>query len=79
MAFSSTKCGDCRGLFLDRGELEHLITAEASFGRGEPSFSRAETGRAETSFGDRSTPPDPRFHRSPQKRKKRSLFEDLFD
>ena len=64
------QCGDCRGLFLDRGELEHLITAEASFGR-------AETSRAD--FGDRSTPPDPRFRRQPQKRKKRSLFEDLFD
>jgi hypothetical protein len=71
------QCGDCRGLFLDRGELEHLITAEASFGRAEPSFSRAETSRAD--FGDRSTPPDQRFHRQPQKRKKRSLFEDLFD
>ena len=81
------QCGECRGLFLDRGELERLITAEASFGRAEPSFSRAETSRAEMSraetsradFGDRSTPPDPRFHRQPQKRKKRSFFEDLFD
>ena len=78
------QCGDCRGLFLDRGELEHLVTAEASCGRGEPSFSRAESGRvesgrAESSFGDRSTPPDPRFHRQQQKRKKRSFFEDLFD
>jgi len=71
------QCGDCRGLFLDRGELEHLITAEASFERAEPSFSRADTSRA--GFGDRSTPPDPWFHRQPQKRKKRSLFEDLFD
>ena len=76
------QCGDCRGLFLDRGELEHLITAEASFGRAEPSFSRAETSRVETSradFGDRPSPPDPRFHRQPHKRKKRSFFEDLFD
>ena len=88
------QCSDCRGLFLDRGELEHLMTAEASFGRAEPSFSRAESGRGDISrgeisrpepgradapFGGRSTPPDPRFHRQQQKRKKRSFFEDLFD
>jgi Zn-finger nucleic acid-binding protein len=68
------QCAECRGLFLDRGELEHLISAEASFGRSEPAFSRGES-----SFGDRPTPSDPRFHRQPHKRKKRSLFEDLFD
>lgn len=25
------QCGDCRGIFLDRGELERLIDAEAAF------------------------------------------------
>jgi Zn-finger nucleic acid-binding protein len=25
------QCAECRGVFLDRGELEHLIDAEASF------------------------------------------------
>ncbi len=29
------QCTECRGLFLDRGELEHLVEAEGSFyGRG---------------------------------------------
>ena len=32
------QCAECRGVFLDRGELEHLIDAEASF-----SQSRQET------------------------------------
>ncbi|HEY7046555.1 MAG TPA: zf-TFIIB domain-containing protein [Jatrophihabitantaceae bacterium] len=57
------QCSDCRGLFLDRGELEHLINAEASFNR-------------------RSAPAaDPQFRHQPHsyKRKRRSLFEDLFD
>jgi Zn-finger nucleic acid-binding protein len=25
------QCGECRGIFLDRGELERLIDAETSF------------------------------------------------
>lgn len=27
---SVDQCAECRGLFLDRGELEHLIKAEAA-------------------------------------------------
>jgi uncharacterized protein len=55
------QCSDCRGLFLDRGELEHLISAEAS-------------------FAARPAPPaDSRFHQQPQRRRRRSFFEDLFD
>lgn len=30
------QCTECRGIFLDRGELEHLVEAEARFNRGEP-------------------------------------------
>ena len=55
------QCTDCRGLFLDRGELEHLISAEASFAARSAS------------------PADSRFHQQPQRRKRRSFFEDLFD
>ncbi len=29
------QCTECRGIFLDRGELEHLTDAEARFNRGE--------------------------------------------
>ena len=28
------QCSDCRGIFLDRGELERLVDAEASWNRG---------------------------------------------
>lgn len=28
------QCTECRGIFLDRGELEHLVEAEARFNRG---------------------------------------------
>ena len=29
------QCTECRGIFLDRGELEHLIDAEARFNSGD--------------------------------------------
>lgn len=57
------QCGDCRGLFLDRGELEHLINAEASFNsRSAPV--------ADSRFHHQP---------QPHKRTRRSIFEDLFD
>lgn len=30
------QCQECRGIFLDRGELEYLVTAEARFAAGGP-------------------------------------------
>lgn len=45
------QCVECHGIFLDRGELERLIGAEASFlsadppaGSGEHAFEVVETG-----------------------------------
>ena len=37
------QCAECRGIFLDRGELEHLVAAEARF-NGHPS-AQAPVGR----------------------------------
>ncbi len=54
------QCADCRGVFLDRGELEHLISAEKSWRQ------------------DQRVPTPSKYHQ-PYKRKRRSLFEDLFD
>src|SRR5262245_45098468 len=34
------QCGDCRGIFLDRGELERLIDAENSWYGQQPSQAR---------------------------------------
>ena len=30
------QCGDCRGIFLDRGELERLVDAETRFNAAPP-------------------------------------------
>ena len=40
------QCGGCRGVSLDRGELEHLVDAESSFYEREQKQQRPE-GRGE--------------------------------
>lgn len=72
------QCEDCRGLFLDRGELEHLISAEASWNevpQTTPAPPREDYRRDDHRRDD--------YHRQQQqpyrKKKKRSFFEDLFD
>jgi len=44
------QCGECRGLYLDRGELERLIDAENSWHAGA---------------GQRQQPPQPQYQQSP--------------
>ena len=72
-------CPKCRGVWLDRGELEKLMTAvrevEASYG-GEPP--RPAPGPTAVP----PPPPDPYGHYYRKKKKRKSvfdLFEDLFD
>ena len=80
------QCQGCRGIFLDRGELEQIANAEQSFYTTAPPPYR----------GDSPPPyrggPDPRYshgvghhgyHDSPppygHKRKRRGFLEELFD
>lgn len=67
------QCGECRGIFLDRGELERLIDAESSDYEREFSERRREEGRYEQRRHDE--------HRSgkPPKSKKRSFLENLME
>lgn len=46
------QCRDCRGLFLDRGELERLIDLEAAFAGPPPAWTRPE--REDRQAPDRS-------------------------
>jgi Zn-finger nucleic acid-binding protein len=84
------QCADCRGIFLDRGELEHLVDAEQSWQRREPSQrepSQRERERdREIPFprttGDRDDDDDDddRYRgEGSRRRRKRSFFDDLFD
>jgi uncharacterized protein len=76
------QCADCRGIFLDRGELEHLIDADARF----------QAGSTPAPAPTPSPPPARDYDRDYDKRrddhydsygskrkKKRSIFEELFD
>jgi Zn-finger nucleic acid-binding protein len=83
------QCTDCRGIFLDRGELERLIDADTRF------HAEAAAPAAPAPPPQHPLPPQHRgyeshYDDSPDKRygdrsygskrkKKRSIFEDLFD
>ena len=62
------QCADCRGIFLDRGELERLVDAEQGW-QGSHTAPR-----------DRHD--DDEYRRSGQgspKKRKKSFFDELFD
>jgi hypothetical protein len=76
------QCADCRGIFLDRGELEHLVDAEQSWQRREPSQRERERDREipfPRTFGDDDDDDDRWRGEGSRKRRKRSFFDDLFD
>lgn len=64
------QCQECRGIFLDRGELERLVEAESAYHRPA-----AEPARGH------SQPPYPsgRYQDGYRPKRKRSFLEELFD
>ena len=68
------QCADCRGIFLDRGELEHLVDAEQGWQRSHSA--PAPSDRHERDRGDDDSR---RYGQSSQKKRKKSFFDDLFD
>ena len=78
------QCTECRGIFLDRGELERLVDADTRFQASAPGRTRrgaARRRRRPTSSS--STPPQPSYGQQgygqkPHKKRK-SFFEELFD
>jgi Zn-finger nucleic acid-binding protein len=71
------QCEECRGIFLDRGELEKLVDAENSY-YGRP---RGDEGRRDERYDDRRRYDERRYddHGDHHKKKKSSFFEELFD
>jgi Zn-finger nucleic acid-binding protein len=68
-------CPECRGVWLDRGELDKILAKERAAGAGDPDedfFTEVE-GRRRPSRED-----DPN-HPGERKRKRRGLLEDLLD
>ena len=71
-------CPECRGVWLDRGELDRILVKERQLAGGDADedFFREVEGRR----GERR--PDARPYEEydrPRKRKRRGLFEDLLD
>jgi uncharacterized protein len=86
------QCADCRGIFLDRGELEHLVDAEQGWQRGHSAPRERERDRSYDRERDRGPSiPNPfkdhddddydrrRHSEGSHKRRKKSFFDELFD
>ena len=79
------QCAGCRGIFLDRGELEHLVAAEARYNSAAPLPAAPPTPAAsrapdydERRRSDRRYSDDDYYRGKPKKRKK-SFLEEFFD
>jgi Zn-finger nucleic acid-binding protein len=86
------QCTDCRGIFLDRGELERLVDAEQGWQRSHPASRDRDDARDYDRDRSRDRPsgiPNPfkdyddddrrRYSEGSQKRRKKSFFDELFD
>jgi Zn-finger nucleic acid-binding protein len=85
------QCTECRGIFLDRGELERLVDAEQGWQRSHPPTrdrdhederERDRGPRFPNPFGDRDDDDDDdrrRYGQGSHKRRKKSFFDELFD
>ena len=74
------QCTGCRGVFLDRGELERLVDAEGAFyerseTRREPEPRREERHEQHRDRDDWR----PGYGHGHGKRKKKSFLDDVFD
>ncbi len=72
------QCADCRGIFLDRGELDKLIDAESAFDQSHQQASPAYVQQTypQQQHGDKYRDDQ---HGSHKKKRKGSFFEELFD
>jgi Zn-finger nucleic acid-binding protein len=67
------QCGDCRGIFLDRGELDRLVDAETRW--AEETYTGPQ--RQSRGYQSRHDYRQPQDYRRP--RKKKNWIEELFD
>lgn len=82
------QCTGCGGLFLDRGELERLVTAESAYysqppAQAQPTPSAPQAPPQHHSGDDRGYKDDryrdDRGYKGKKKKSKRSFLEDIFD
>ena len=70
-------CPTCRGVWLDRGELDKIIDRAANALTAPPAY--AAPDRERDREPDRGRYDDDRSDKDRRKRKKRSFLDDLFD
>jgi uncharacterized protein len=68
------RCNECGGVLLDRGELEHLIRAEAVYMDDRPAGSRGFHADDDDDDDDYR-----RSHQGRPRKKRRNFLEDIFD
>ena len=71
------QCTDCRGIFLDRGELERLIDADTRF-HGDDRPTPPPQSPSYQPQQQYQQPPGGGYGHKPHKKRK-SFFEELFD
>ena len=71
------QCGECRGVFLDRGELERLISAEEQAYGTPPS--NVQYRESEHTSGHGSGHGSSKYGSQSGKRKRGGFLGDLFD
>jgi Zn-finger nucleic acid-binding protein len=78
------QCTECRGIFLDRGELERLVDAEASWNQSPPQAPPPrpqqpvyQQSYEQTYRGDH--PYDTRYGKPSKQKRRKSFLEELFD
>jgi uncharacterized protein len=79
------QCTECRGIFLDRGELERLVDAEQGWQRSHPAPRERDHEYERDRDRDRDDDDDDddddrrRYGQGSHKRRKKSFFDELFD
>jgi uncharacterized protein len=73
------QCTECKGLFLDRGELEKLVAAESSWYGGAQQAEPRYEPRYDPRYEQRHKRYDDDDHHHRPKNRRRSFLEDLFD
>jgi uncharacterized protein len=82
------QCTECRGIFLDRGELERLVDAEVKYNapaqqQQQPRYEERRDDRRyddRRKYDDDDRRYDPRYgNQQYPRKKKKSFMEELFD
>ena len=73
-------CPECRGVWLDRGELDRILVKERELLSGDDDFFReVEGGRARPASRERQYDDDDHHEEKRPRRRRRGLLEELLD